>query len=140
MEEVTLKAGLYLAIDKISKDEFIVALAGKSPLLKIVNVLRIDEFVKGNIEPMNQEVINHITKHPDEYSFTELKTAVMPVIQDSKISYKKENFEEWVKVLEENDSIPEITALIMKDTGYSYEIAQSIATDVNIRVCERRGV
>lgn len=138
--EKELKAGIFLVVDKVSKEEYLVAMAGKSPLLKVVAVLSLDGFARGYTYSYDT-IINDITENPENYEFSALKTAVLPTIKKEEMEILPVGrFEEWVKRFEETDSMPEVIALIMKDTGFPYEKSQSLATEVYKRVCEKKGV
>lgn len=147
-EETVLKAGVYLAVNNINKQEYIVALAGKAPLLVVTNLLSIEDFLGKTVDALGYSNIReNMIMNPDEYTFSPINSSVLPTpISEIKAEesteklYTEKQWQNWLKILRETENIQDVIAKIMADTKYPYEIAQSIATEVNIRLCEEKGM
>lgn len=143
--EVTLKAGIYLAVNNITKDEYIIAFAGKAPMLVIVNVIFVKNFCNGTEADRKEknEVFTEMIVNPENFTYTEVKANNLPAmsLKNAQLTETPEptgdQFLKWVEIAMKTDgSITDLMVAILNDLKCSPEIASEWVTRVNIRRCE----
>lgn len=63
-----LQEGIYVAKDKITENQYLIALNGKPPMLRIQSALDIAKFAKQEEHDQNK-IIKSIMNNPDGYSY-----------------------------------------------------------------------
>lgn len=70
-----MKAGIYVVKNNVSERKYLVALNGIEPFIRITNAIDLTDFTNSKIEK-NHEVIDNITKSPDQFTFVYLSNEI----------------------------------------------------------------
>lgn len=129
-----MKAGVYLVKNEITEEEYIVAINGKEPFLRITNAIKLSEFANGVLDP-DENLIAEMLQEPSHFSLKELSSVVqaVPEPEQPEIDITDEVYKELISgaINPDTDLLNkfEIIPRIQKKFNLSWEEAQAIFED-----------
>lgn len=129
-----MKAGIYLVKNEITEEEYIVAINGKEPFLRITNAIKLSEFANGVLD-LDENLIAEMLQEPSRFSLKELSSVVqtVPEPEQPEIEITDEVYKELISGAINPDtdllSMFEIIPRIQKKFNLSWEEAQAVYKD-----------
>lgn len=124
MEETKLKQkGLYIAENLTTHEQYLVNVEGKSPMLRVMNVISVTDFRNGNVKNISPSTIE---ENVDNMSWIPLgiKIAIKPTKKGLKA-----NLEDYKSLEENRDRYRQ-----MLEDGKEAEIATDICCNENVSI------
>lgn len=129
-----MKAGVYLVKNEITEEEYIVAINGKEPFLRITNAIKLSEFANGVLD-LDENLIAEMLQELSRFSLKELSSVVqtVPEPEQPEIEITDEVYKELISGAINPDtdllSMFEIIPRIQKKFNLSWEEAQAVYKD-----------
>lgn len=126
MEKIALSGpGLYIAEHIHTNEQLLISIVGKAPMLRVKNVLSINDFANSNEKNNAKELRENVENDPDVFTYSRFGVIPKEIKEETKL-YTSEEYHEWIQMKRDNMLESEIIAKICKCKNVEYAQAKVI--------------